>query len=215
MIIKRMSGQRVFITDLDGPIGDCQNTADELGIGQIYSACRSNPSLLQKRLDGLSNEFYLLSKKLLEGFEINDGVYETLRDMKKIGYDNFACTDNPIFAVRENEIKYTELFKERFREGELFYLDGIHTTLIPQIENGKLKLKPNGSKRNFIINKFDEYESGILVVEDENDLELAKAANEMKEKYDIKILKFGNNCKELEKYSDDTIFTFEKILEYA
>jgi len=215
MIAKKMSGHKVFITDLDGPIGDCQKTADELGIGKIYSTCRSNPVLLQEKLNGVSNEFYLLSKKLLDGFEINDGVHETLKDMKKIGYDNFACTDNPIFAVKENGVKYSELFKERFRDGKLYYLDEVHTTLIPQIENNKLKLKPNGSKDNFIRDKFNEYESGVLVVEDENDLELARTADEMKRRYDIKILRYGNKCKELEEYADDTIFDFEKILDYA
>ena len=210
-----MAGYKVLITDLDGPVGNCQEAANELGIGEIYSSCRSNPRLLQEKLNGLSNEFYSLSRKLLDGFEINNGVFDTLRDMKKVGYDNFACTDNPIFSVKNGEDRYADLFRERFREGRLCYLDGVHTTLVPGMENGKLKLKPNGSKKNFIENKFHTYESGVLVVEDENDLELAKTAGEMKKRYDITVLRYGSGCKELEKYSDETIDNFSQVLEYS
>ena len=219
MPFKKSVGSKAFVTDLDGPIGNCQNIADSLGIGEIYRKCKNNPSLLQEELNGLTEEFFTIAKKLSEGFELYPDVGITLKTLKLKGYDNFVCTDNPIFGIGKNGESFKRRLIENVQDDELSddipYLDELHVTLIPEVIDDKLYLRSNKSKKSYVREKFVEYGSGILLVDDENDLEAAKEANNLKGEYKITILKFGENCKELEKYCDATIKSFSEVLKYA
>ncbi|MCD6367802.1 MAG: hypothetical protein J7L45_01825 [Candidatus Aenigmarchaeota archaeon] len=218
MYKKRLVGNKAFITDLDGPMGSCQRVADELSVGEIYERFRNDPSALQYELNGLTDEFFSLAKRISEGFELRPDVGITLKALKLKGYDNFVCTDNPIFGVNSNgetlKKKLMENVQDPDLSEEISYLDELHVTTIPKIVGGRLYFDDNGSKKSYVRKKFEEYGSGILVVDDKNDIDAAKEAYMMKENYDIKILKFGKNCKELEKYCDKTIMNFSEILNY-
>lgn len=219
MLTKKLTGQKVFITDLDGPIGNCQKAANSIGVGDIYNKCRNSPSLLQEELNGLSKEFFHIAKKLVDGFEMYPDVGVTLKTLKLIGYDNFVCTDNPIFGVRENgesfKRKLTENVRDEGLSDDISYLDELYVTLIPEVVDDKLHLRANKSKKSYVKEKFSIYGSGIFVVEDKNDLEAAKEIDKLRDRYDITILKFGKNCKELEKYSDAVVKNFSEVLDYA
>ncbi len=197
----------LLVTDVDGPLGNCEKIARKLGLGKIYEECKNNLAKLEVEIRHLDTDLNEIAYTLVNGFEINAGVVDTLENLKERGYKNCACTDNPIFG---NGF-LRDLFKEKFcRDGECL-LDEIYATSSIDTENKRIARLPGG-KIEYVKNKFED-EKGILVVDDRNDMEVAKYVKEHYPK--VKVVKVGENCKELEKFSDYSFKSFYEILKIA
>ncbi|MCD6477444.1 MAG: hypothetical protein J7K87_00355 [Candidatus Aenigmarchaeota archaeon] len=206
MNLMKKLGMKALITDIDGPLGNCEKAAYNISqeVGDLYSRAKNNPSLLQDVTYDM--DFENVMQKLVWEFDIHPGVVDTLKKTRRIGYVNFAITDNPIFGPEVNRI----IFEQRLDNG----IKEIHPTIIPRVVGGKIVFENNGPKNEYIDDKFRIYESGVLIVDDKNDLEAAEHAKKLRneEGYEIKIIKVGNNCRELDKHVDYIMSNFNEIL---
>ena len=214
MKLLRALGIKLLLTDLDGTLGDCKRAAYEISpeVGKVYTECKNNPSLLQEKLSKYNSNLETIMEKLAENFEIYPGVTKTLRTLKSIGYVNLICTDNPVFGLERNRIKFENNLNSSYK-----CIDEIHPTIIPKIENGELKIIENGSKDSHVRKNFSLYEEGLLVVDDKNDIKAVEEAKKLREDhgFEITIIKVGNNCKKLDEYVDYSVKNFNEILKFA
>jgi|GEM_PF-1790832 len=204
---------KVLITDVDGPLGNCNRIADIYGVREIYDVCKKDPSVLQEKLKGFGPEINEMKYNFVKSFELNSGVKQTLMKLKKRDYDNFGSTDNLIFDRPQN----VEVFMKKFYSNGKCCLDGIHCSKLSYIKDGKVKIENNGSKEYFAEKLFRAYGKGIYIVDDKNDIEPTKHVRNLRNELNLElnIIKVGHNCKELEKFSDYSVDGFPEILNYV
>lgn len=162
---------RALITDLDGVFLDCNQAAKDLGFYEEYALYRSNPEeILKFELDELGSKYKEFARYLAENAEIYPKTLETFQVFRENGYKIDICTDNLVYSIEENqEILKGELIDEN---GET-YVNKIFARMYFDTSGGKVRIKFNGNKKDFIYRKFENVEMGILVVDDKNDLDAA------------------------------------------
>ena len=198
------SGQKIALMDLDRLLGDFSEGAKELGVEEIYKRCWDDPELLLKEIKNYDpKEIEEKSKKLVESFKVYPETIPFLKEMKNRNFHNAVLTDNFLCGSEENKKK----IMKNFSDGKVCYVDEIYCTMEMVEEGGKTLIKPNGSKEEFAKKRFEIYNSGILIVEGRNDvkvaLEIRKFARE--KRFPVKIIKVGDNCKELNEFVDYSV----------
>ncbi len=201
---------KLALMDLDRLLGDFSDKAEELGIGYLYKRYWDNPSLFLQEIEKYDpNEIKERSEKLISGFKIYPETMPFLREMKNRDFYNVILTDNIVCGSKENK----EILKKNFNEGNNCYIDEIHCTMRIG-ENGRIET--DMSKESYALQQFNIYESGVLLLEGKNDIKVASRIREkIKERgVPIKIIKIGNNCKELDKFVDYSAKTLLDVFNF-
>jgi len=183
---------KAFVTDIDGPVQDLSKVSRKYNLEDVYKSCKKNPYLLEEKFKGLEREVEQLKVNFVRKSDIKGGVKNTLRELKEIGYDNYAISDNVIF----DSDKRVEIFMDKFNSNGEYLLDGVFCAKKLSIKDGKLKVEENrGGKKTFVEEIFSIYRKGILGVDDDNDIETALHIKNLKKelRLDVTEIKIGPN----------------------
>jgi len=204
---------KIALIDLDRLLGDFSEGAKEMGVERIYKKYCDNPKLFLKEIKNYDpEELKKKSEKLIDMFKVYPETIPFMKEMKKHGFYNAILTDNFLCGSEKTRKK---IMKNFYEDGNC-YVDKIYCTMEMIEENGKMSIKPNGSKELFAKKQFDIYETGVLIVEGKNDVKVASEIRKMakEKKFPIEVIKVGNNCKELDKFVDFSAKNLQEILQY-
>lgn len=180
---------KVFITDVDGAIGDCSAAAREIGLHRKYEIYKNEPKkIIADGLPQMDMGFSKTMNYLARNFEFYPGVKDVLKEFKKNGYEICFCSDNFIFSLPENQYEINKKLEPKNAHPDEFF------TTMTADPDGPMPIRSNGDKVGYVNRKFKKAEKGVLIVDDVNDFEAAAHAKRMGEERDgLLVIKTGDN----------------------